>query len=452
MEYYDVREADSAYTALDGQVLFAMKLKVFGREVTSDQVNRMAQPQATQIQLPPQTSTDTENYVSFPNSNYATLHIGPPGQHSQTRERFLFADDTGPRARRTSAGQDVYATSFSSSPVPSPTYFYTSNFVGGDEPVAQPYNTYNRPNSSMLLHNTPRGPQPPFGNASEDRGNIDRDRTNNHNRPDDGGMNPWQNEAHLGHGPNLYGSHHDCYYCPSRASHPETPGNCYASYSTPSPFYYELDQHSQPPLPPFVPPAEFVCEQDASHSQPLTPTMHVNMANWAFEHAMMTVPRPIIGDWFLDAQSMVSPGLQAIPHCLPQMQVPSIQNISYLIPSNKFENSNPVPQHSVHRASPLTGLQHHARAIHHASSQGPSTSNAREPQVSPERNQLNLARIEDGQDTRTTVMVKNIPNKMSDKDLVAYIGKVSPRKIDFLYLRMDFQNGKMCCSLHVADG
>jgi hypothetical protein len=61
--------------------------------------------------------------------------------------------------------------------------------------------------------------------------------------------------------------------------------------------------------------------------------------------------------------------------------------------------------------------------------------------VPPERNQLNLARIEDGQDTRTTVMIKNIPNKMSDKDLIAYIGKVCPRRIDFLYLRMDFQNG-----------
>ncbi|KDQ53616.1 hypothetical protein JAAARDRAFT_161743 [Jaapia argillacea MUCL 33604] len=38
-------------------------------------------------------------------------------------------------------------------------------------------------------------------------------------------------------------------------------------------------------------------------------------------------------------------------------------------------------------------------------------------------------------------MIKNIPNKMSDKDLIAYIGRVCPRRIDFLYLRMDFQNG-----------
>jgi hypothetical protein len=58
------------------------------------------------------------------------------------------------------------------------------------------------------------------------------------------------------------------------------------------------------------------------------------------------------------------------------------------------------------------------------------------------KNQLDISKIETGQDTRTTVMIKNIPNKMSDKDLATYINKVCPRRIDFLYLRMDFQNGK----------
>ena len=57
-------------------------------------------------------------------------------------------------------------------------------------------------------------------------------------------------------------------------------------------------------------------------------------------------------------------------------------------------------------------------------------------------NQLNLARIISGGDTRTTIMIKNIPNKMSDRDLTAYIANVCPRKIDFLYLRMDFKNGE----------
>jgi hypothetical protein len=61
--------------------------------------------------------------------------------------------------------------------------------------------------------------------------------------------------------------------------------------------------------------------------------------------------------------------------------------------------------------------------------------------VPPEGNQLDIRNIELGIDMRTTVMVKNIPNKMTDRELIAYINKVCPRKIDFLYLRMDFQNG-----------
>jgi hypothetical protein len=61
----------------------------------------------------------------------------------------------------------------------------------------------------------------------------------------------------------------------------------------------------------------------------------------------------------------------------------------------------------------------------------------------PERNQIDLGRIAAGLDTRTTVMIKNIPNKLSDKELIEFIGRVCPRKIDFLYLRMDFQNGEI---------
>jgi len=74
-----------------------------------------------------------------------------------------------------------------------------------------------------------------------------------------------------------------------------------------------------------------------------------------------------------------------------------------------------------------------------------STLHVRAPGVPPppisEKNQLDLNRIEQGLDTRTTVMIKNIPNKMSDKDLMSFIAEVCPRRIDFMYLRMDFQNG-----------
>ncbi|KAI0829622.1 RNA recognition motif 2-domain-containing protein [Trametes gibbosa] len=57
------------------------------------------------------------------------------------------------------------------------------------------------------------------------------------------------------------------------------------------------------------------------------------------------------------------------------------------------------------------------------------------------KNIVDVAAIESGVDTRTTVMIKNIPNKMSDQDLLNFINRVCPRRIDFMYLRMDFQNG-----------
>ena len=68
-------------------------------------------------------------------------------------------------------------------------------------------------------------------------------------------------------------------------------------------------------------------------------------------------------------------------------------------------------------------------------------------------NNLNIARIESGQDMRTTVMIKNIPNKMTDKDLMTFIERVCVRRIDFFYLRMDFKNGMFSpLSIDLANG
>ena len=65
------------------------------------------------------------------------------------------------------------------------------------------------------------------------------------------------------------------------------------------------------------------------------------------------------------------------------------------------------------------------------------------PPSVPDKNILDIEAIASGVDTRTTVMIKNIPNKMTDTDLLDFINRVSPRRIDFFYLRMDFTNGQL---------
>ncbi|XP_004488320.1 protein MEI2-like 3 isoform X3 [Cicer arietinum] len=54
--------------------------------------------------------------------------------------------------------------------------------------------------------------------------------------------------------------------------------------------------------------------------------------------------------------------------------------------------------------------------------------------------QLDLDKIKSGEDTRTTLMIKNIPNKYTSKMLLAAIDENHKGTYDFLYLPIDFKN------------
>ncbi|KAG8985130.1 hypothetical protein FRB93_006082 [Tulasnella sp. JGI-2019a] len=57
------------------------------------------------------------------------------------------------------------------------------------------------------------------------------------------------------------------------------------------------------------------------------------------------------------------------------------------------------------------------------------------------RNAIDLDRIAAGLDTRTTVMIKNVPSRMTHEDMFAFVSRTCDREFDFLYLRMDFVTG-----------
>ncbi|GAA6015010.1 hypothetical protein JCM10207_008703 [Rhodosporidiobolus poonsookiae] len=58
----------------------------------------------------------------------------------------------------------------------------------------------------------------------------------------------------------------------------------------------------------------------------------------------------------------------------------------------------------------------------------------------PASNVLNFERIENGLDMRTTLMLKNIPNKLKDWEVMEFVEKVVGRAFDFFYLRCDYSN------------
>ncbi|KAJ6833658.1 protein MEI2-like 2 isoform X1 [Iris pallida] len=54
--------------------------------------------------------------------------------------------------------------------------------------------------------------------------------------------------------------------------------------------------------------------------------------------------------------------------------------------------------------------------------------------------QIDLEKIARGEDTRTTLMIKNIPNKYTSKMLLAVIDETHKGTYDFIYLPIDFKN------------
>jgi hypothetical protein len=57
-------------------------------------------------------------------------------------------------------------------------------------------------------------------------------------------------------------------------------------------------------------------------------------------------------------------------------------------------------------------------------------------------NHLDLTALENGRENRTTVMIKNIPNKITAKELLEVISLVTPQAIDFFFLRIDFKTSR----------
>ncbi|RXW16780.1 hypothetical protein EST38_g9084 [Candolleomyces aberdarensis] len=238
----------------------------------------------------------------------------------------------------------------------------------------------------------------------------------------------------------------DCGYCPSRRTPisqfpfhiPPTPSPPVGAACPPPMPHMAM---SPAPLPPQPIPIDYGFQHQLFGYQP-----------WSFDKPMPNAPQAL----------PVAPPVNGIPYSQPMTFWP-VEDVGrmpfggYPVPPGiecHFLNGMPVPPYQLPPTPPATDIRPSVPVDYSSSPTSLSDSFRRlsiqsnSPTYPPQqvadvtaKNQLSVARIEIGQDTRTTVMIKNIPNKMSDKELITYINKVCPRRIDFLYLRMDFANG-----------
>ncbi|KAF7315581.1 RRM domain-containing protein [Mycena indigotica] len=364
VEFFDVRANENAIQSLDGQTYFGLHLTV----------------------IMPNVSTPTT--VAQPSNA-----IGPAGDKSQVRKRFLVIDTTGkPRPKSISVDNEGINAVRSTD---SPPLFYTSTStspITNFAPAlpAQPQDAHIQHAPDHLFFNRGERPlnsssMPPAAQRSR---STSQSRASHNQEP----QTPAMEMSPVQH-----------YYngCPT------PPMSAY-------PYHYPAPHHQYVPSP-----TTYGSEFDSAHA------MHMN--GWSFDQAMMmSPPFHMYGGMVYPAEQWVGPPTHGHPPLGYVAFPPPISPESPAVVTSPISGHPLTPQIA---PSPQS-------AVSSVASPGTAT-NA----VNNDRNQLNISRIEDGQDTRTTVMIKNIPNKMNDKDLLAFIGGVCSRRVDFLYLRMDFQNG-----------
>ncbi|KAG2015630.1 hypothetical protein CC2G_008885 [Coprinopsis cinerea AmutBmut pab1-1] len=265
----------------------------------------------------------------------------------------------------------------------------------------------------------------------------------------------------------------NCNYCPSRRHivgqlaypmppTPPTLANCGPPIASPPPMMPHI-MMSPPPV--AQSPVDYAYQQVYNYQWQVEPNMITNRAMAPPHPHSPMLPFTPPQFWVPDESRVIPPPMYAIPHqtengaappgthYIAHFQSPPASPPTHDVyaPSTHSSTSptlltDALSQLSLQSAQPgpaappgLTASS--IQVVNGLQIYPPGSVSAAAQCENATKNQLNIQKIEEGQDTRTTVMIKNIPNKMSDKDLIAYIAKVVPRRIDFLYLRMDFQNG-----------
>ena len=418
-----MRDAETASLELQQQVTFGMKICILDGRV------------ATEVEPFPNPATAGPSFNG--------LNISPAGAQSQMRQRFAFtvSDESSPQGQLVADQPTARHSTASTGGASSPTFFYTT----------MPSETPNQ-NYQVICHD--QGFPSVRGNGQEA------------NRASQLQMIPrppvqeydWEPEPVYRHdciSPS-YSPDGLCHYCPSRS----TPHGI--TYTPPFPPY---TFSPSPPTPPIYYPGHIATPQIGPAMINLAPSPAPTMFGYEYVDPRMQ-PASYQGSWNYDpAIAAMGPGLNAPSpapfffsedgnptrgadrHPAPYTRSPNLApQANQVHPQLRLEANVQTISQNTYRAHHLTDQSSTPPPSDHSGVLVAAGANDTSPPAAGaaanDRNQLNLARIISGGDTRTTIMIKNIPNKMSDRDLTAYIANVCPRKIDFLYLRMDFKNGE----------
>lgn len=151
---------------------------------------------------------------------------------------------------------------------------------------------------------------------------------------------------------------------------------------------------------------------------------------------------------FSDSSALAGAGFSRNDASLISMNARGSLNPGAVVPGHISDNSSlgfrmmasQQLSHMIHGGSPYSGLGSAGMESLIERGRNRRLENNANQLDSKKQYQLDLDKIIKGEDTRTTLMIKNIPNKYTSKMLLAAIDENHKGTYDFLYLPIDFKN------------
>ncbi|GAA5945122.1 hypothetical protein JCM3775_000915 [Rhodotorula graminis] len=200
------------------------------------------------------------------------------------------------------------------------------------------------------------------------------------------------------------------------------------------------------PLDPFFPPTPVATPRsttsfDLAYLSPPAPSSSFSFSSAAFAEPFTpsSAPGSSLSRWTTSRPPVEPAGfLHLGPSSPPPPPLYHQQHSSFTSSVHPLPSSTSAPSTAI-AVGPRVAATRPAWPVKHRSHVGQEYGIVRDDRI-PASNVLNFERIERGLDVRTTVMIKNIPNKLKDYEVMSFIEEVVGRSFDFFYLRTDYSN------------
>ncbi|CAI9280654.1 unnamed protein product [Lactuca saligna] len=177
-----------------------------------------------------------------------------------------------------------------------------------------------------------------------------------------------------------------------------------------------------------------------SHSPPYVHNQNICAHSFPNLHGLSEMLPPVFSFSPIHKQQAIGIGIGIgmEESCKPDVVIPVASPNSMMSSSPHINKTHKSPKRETETTLPLSFIRPRGRT--RRTSHGRHETVSCHTHTDDKKYELDIQRVLRGEDSRTTLMIKNIPNKYSSAMLLAAIDEHNQGTYDFIYLPLDFKN------------